>query len=295
MVIYIIDLIANHIDLHTNQNLCFGLIYSGQQDETKESFYTNYYYTTNWKDKLISSSKFYVQTGHHNPREFPLMSTVYISEDASVGKFSLSHALKNKFNDFTLFTGDERPERRDIKLHSGLYYHCQDVWNPEVGDIRVQFSYAGKTGEMVSLLAQQTGSVLQPYLTPTGMSVAVVHQGTHTVQQMFQEEHTRNWLSGWPLRGAGWILIFIGGKCATTIINHFGSRHSFLYNILILHFGSTNFAVSLSMSILVIAFPWVWYRPYLGFCLLAVAILPFFYTSITFRHKKVQENMYHKM
>nr|CAD7595720.1 unnamed protein product [Timema genevievae] len=154
--------------------------------------------------------------------EFPLMSTVYISEDASVGRFSLSHALKNKFNDFTLFTGDERPERRDIKLHSGLYYHCQDVWNPEVGDIRVQFSYAGKTGEMVSLLAQQTGSVLQPYLTPTGMSVAVVHQGTHTVQQMFQEEHTRNWLSGWPLRGAGWILIFIGGKCATTIINHFG-------------------------------------------------------------------------
>nr|CAD7570151.1 unnamed protein product [Timema californicum] len=41
---------------------------SGQQDETKESLYTNYYYTTNWKDKLISSSKFYVQTGHHNPR-----------------------------------------------------------------------------------------------------------------------------------------------------------------------------------------------------------------------------------
>ena len=36
-------------------------------------------------------------------------------------------------------------------MHAGLYFHAKDVWESEVGDIRVQFSYAGRDGEQVSV------------------------------------------------------------------------------------------------------------------------------------------------
>lgn len=75
-----------------------------------------------------------------------------MSQTVRVGHLSLGPELKDKFTDYIEVTGDERPERRDIKLHLGIYYHCDDVWNPEVGDIRVQFYYAGLAGEMVNRL-----------------------------------------------------------------------------------------------------------------------------------------------
>lgn len=62
----------------------------------------------------------------------------------------IGEEIKQKFNDWVEVSSDERPERRDVKLHMGIYYHCDDIWNPEVGDIRVQFYYAGASGEPVS-------------------------------------------------------------------------------------------------------------------------------------------------
>ena len=73
-----------------------------------------------------------------------------ISPFVRVNQLIVGWELKQKFNDFIEVTGDERPERRDIKLHMGIYYHCDDVWNPEIGDIRVQFYYSGVNGEPVS-------------------------------------------------------------------------------------------------------------------------------------------------
>lgn len=83
-------------------------------------------------------------------REIPLKTEVNTAPFVKIGALRVSEAIKQKFNDFVEVTSDERPESSDVKLHMGIYYHCDDVWNPQVGDIRVQFYYAGLTGEPVS-------------------------------------------------------------------------------------------------------------------------------------------------
>lgn len=108
-----------------------------------------YYYTMDWHDGLIDSRSFYIRTGHHNPTAFPMDTKIYVSERVHIGQYELGDALKDRFKKFIDITSDTRPEDPSVKLHSGLYYHCNDIWNPEIGDIRIQFSYAGLEGSRV--------------------------------------------------------------------------------------------------------------------------------------------------
>lgn len=112
-----------------------------------------YYYSMDWRDRLIDSSLFYIRSGHENPTKFPIETRIQIADHVNIGNYELSDELKllvgkSKFTDF--ITSDSRPEDSSIKLHSGLYYHCNDLFNPEVGDLRIQFSYAGLEGSKVT-------------------------------------------------------------------------------------------------------------------------------------------------
>lgn len=109
-----------------------------------------YYYTQDWRDKLVDSSLFYIRSGHENPKEFPIKNRIQTSKHVLIGNYELGDDAKSKIDNYIEITSDTRPDDPAIKLHSGLYYHCNDVFNPEVGDIRLQFLTAGIEGNFVS-------------------------------------------------------------------------------------------------------------------------------------------------
>ncbi|XP_034251569.1 transmembrane protein 43 homolog [Thrips palmi] len=240
----------------------------------------NYYYTTEWRDKLIDSSQFARQMSHQNPREFPLKSTVYVNEVVTVGGFNLGPELKAKFNDFVPITSDERPEQRDIKLHAGLYYHCRDVWEPEVGDIRIQFSYAGHAGFPVTVVGMQVGNEIRAYPMAPGVDIIIVRQGRLTAEEIFWLEHVNNrWLT-WALRGAGWFVSFLGCTCLYGILSALVQRNSFARDLLAGGSGSISMTMSSTSCLAAVALSWLWYRPYLAGGLLLSAALPFVWGGI---------------
>ncbi|XP_073994569.1 transmembrane protein 43 isoform X2 [Rhodnius prolixus] len=233
---------------------------SGMKKDSGSS--ARYTYYTSWKDKLVDSSKFHDEHGHHNPTKFPVKSHQYMSDMVKVGAFVLSAELKWKFTEFTLVTSDERPERRDIKMHAGLYYHTADVWDPHVGDLRIQFSYAGMPGDVVSVIARQRGNLLG------GEDVIFLEKGKVCPEDMIKNEHNKNiWMIRF-YRSVSWLLLYLATSCFT-----------FLLDVLAL------FAVIVSSI-------WLSYKPWISASILLGFSTPGIISSV-YRQFRTPDNNYH--
>lgn len=241
---------------------------------------TSYSYSFAWRDKVVDSSSFNIPWGHENPTSIPVPAVVQVAETAKVGIYHLSPAGKDKFTEFIPFSGDEQPEGDDIKLHGGMYYITRDIFNPDIGDLRVQFYYACQAGEMVSVVGQQIGETLHPYLTSNGNELLIVRTGKHTVEEMFSSEHAQNRFLTWNLRLAGWFLMFIGLTCVSNIVHSLIICSPLLRDVVALGLGSANLTLSMSTSLVIIGGAWCIYRPGLALLILVVAALPFIRAAV---------------
>ncbi|KYN14435.1 Transmembrane protein 43 like protein, partial [Trachymyrmex cornetzi] len=253
----------------------------------------HYYYTTEWKDKLVDSDHFYIRTGHHNPKEIPIKSQVQIADEVKIGAYTFGMELKKKFSDFVEITSDERPERKNIKMHSGLYYHSTDLWNPQVGDIRIQFSYSGKNGNVYSVVGLLEKDTIKPYYTSHGEEILLQRKHKMSVDQMFHLEHVHNYWRTWTVSQISRKLVGIEKNVSYEKFRVTREKYAFLCGIIAVE--SLTMSVSMSISLLVIGFAWVWYRPVIGLCLALASVLPFIYSTLTSGSSSQQRDNYRRL
>ncbi|ENN73019.1 transmembrane protein 43 homolog [Dendroctonus ponderosae] len=259
--------------------------YASQSDDVEPSSQDmhgkDYYYVTEWRDKLVDSSSFYIRQGHENPTKMPIKTQIYTSASARVGQIKLSSELLEKFKQFEVISGDQRPDRDDIKLHLGIYYHCRDVFNPEVGDIRIQFYYAGAHDEPVSIVAKHEKGWLVAHKTTNGQKLALVESGTLNKDQIFAAAHKDVRIFTWMLRFLSAFTFYAATLCWCGLLKIIFNKVPGLENLLS---GSphdfNNFLFAASLDLFFVSLVWIIYRPVLGASLIFASLSPLLYSIL---------------
>lgn len=251
----------------------------------------SYYYTKQFRDEIIDHRLFYISNGHENPSMFPMKSEVFVAEHVNIGQYELGAEAKDRINTFMEVTSDTRPDDASIKMHSGMYYHSDDLFNPEIGDIRIQFSFAGLQGDHYTLIGQVQNGQIVPYVSRrVGKKLLIIKKGSFSVDEAFKQEHRSQRLTTWGIRFIGFVFIFFCITCTSyllaivmssaQIIQCVGGQNP-AYPV------SVNLMFALSISLLVTSIAWILHRPWLGASLLCTALSPILLRRPTIRYQRV--------
>ncbi|XP_049893400.1 transmembrane protein 43 [Epinephelus moara] len=266
-----------------------------ENGETKTE--TTYNYNTEWKSELVNSRNFDKEIGHQNPSAMAVESVTVVAPEVRVGPFSLSKGLVEQINNFqTLSLRDFSAFNLDpfLSIDDDYFYHTQNPRRPEVGDVRVRFSFAGLSAEMspfgpaqtVSVVAKQSGDQLKAFKTKSGDTLEILYLEELSAQEVFEKEHQYNSMKTWGLRAAGWFLMFLSIQLTMRIIYTLVDWVPLLRDLVSVGLKIFALCVSCSLSLLTIGVGWLFYRPLVAAALGALALVPVFLAHSRLPSKK---------
>jgi transmembrane protein TMEM43 len=269
-------------------------MYQWKESSSTSNGNTSFSYSKTWSSHAIDSSNFHVP-GHDNPEKMPIEPESFNAKGSTLGAFNLSDAVIEKLGTET-FTPDPKKLGRNsvaTKKHfklteEGVFYHGDDPAAPAIGDVRVSFKDV--PAGVISVVAQQTGDTLGPYLAKAGGTVLLVNSGVVPAAAMFHEAQQANTILTWIIRGAGFFFMFIGFAGILGPVEMITDWIPFLGHLIRAGVGFIAFLAALFFSFLTIAITWVVVRPLLGISLLvgAAAIL-FWLIRLHAKHKALAQ------
>ncbi|XP_072798036.1 transmembrane protein 43 isoform X1 [Vicugna pacos] len=249
-----------------------------------------YSYNTEWRSEIINSRNFDREIGHKNPSGPPLSHSAMAVESftatapfVQIGRFFLSAGLIDKVDNFKPLSLSKLEDPHvDIIRRGDYFYHSENPKYPEVGDLRVSFSYAGLSGDdpdlgpahVVTVIARQRGDQLVPYSTRSGDTLLLLHHGDFSAEEVFRREQKSNSLKTWGLRAAGWVAMFVGLNLMTRIVYTLVDWLPVLRDLVNIGLKAFAFCVATSLTLLTVAAGWLFYRPLWALGLGCLALLP---------------------
>ncbi len=244
----------------------------GGGTETKKT----YSYKKDWSSSVISSSGFKKSEGHTNPASMPVSKKDFTASSVKLGAFRFGESLISSVSGSEAVEGDALKKAAATRVggKSGTvqeeYIYYGNPASPEVGDVRISFSYV-PAGE-VSVIGQQQGDTFSAFATEYDTTILLVERGNQPAGKMFQAAQDSNVLMTWLIRIGGIILMFIGLTMILKPLSVLGDVIPIVGSIV--GFGASIIAggISLLLSLITIAIAWIFYRPVLAIILIVAGV-----------------------
>lgn len=267
--------------LHLRRNVEMYQWKEQSHSETRKKFgggtetVTEYSYSKEWSRSLVKSANFKNESGHYNPDSMPYSALEKTADNVTLEAFVLSPSLVGKISNFkAIEITNETPLpialQDTAQVHDSGFYIGENPASPQVGDMRVTFQVAKPT--QVSIIAKQTGSSFEPYLTTVGGTIELLQVGDHSAVAMIEQAQADNTVLTWLIRIGGIILMIVGFNFIFKPLSVLADVLPIAGTIVGAGTGIIAFLLGTVLSVVTIAIAWIVYRPLLGIILLAVAI-----------------------
>lgn len=153
----------------------------------------------------------------------------------------------------------------------GTIYIGRGAASPEIGDVKVSFTYV-PSDVPVSILAKVNGSSFSSWQAKNKKQLLVVTAGSLTSEEMFQSERDTNDLIKWLCRIGGLLLIIMGLRSMFSILGAIFNFVPFLAHIVNAGVGLVCGVLGFAWALLVFAIAWMAARPVLGISTLVVVV-----------------------
>jgi hypothetical protein len=238
---------------------------------------TTYTYNKVWSSSLIDSSGF-KDSGHQNPTAMPVESLSQYANKVTLGDFVLPASLVKQINVSNPITlGDANKDNlktqlnKTVTLINNQLYVGQDSQTPQIGDLEI--SVSAVYPQTVSIIAQQSGDTLQPYLAPAGESIMLLTPGEVSSMQMINSALSENKMMGWVFRGISLVMLIIGFSLLLRPLVVLADVLPFLGSIISLGTGFVSFILGLAVWIIATAIAWFATRPIFAVGIIVIVVL----------------------
>ena len=172
-------------------------------------------------------------------------------------------------NESLIANAENKKELEFVHQGANLLYFGRVPGSPEVGDVRVTFEKI--VPAKVTVMAVVDGDTFKPYKAKNGKRFQTLVMGKKSGDEIIDAEKEANNMWLWVFRIIGVVMVISGLKGIFAFIETILKVVPFVANIVGWGVGVVCTVIGVAWSLIIIAIAWLFYRPVLAICLLAIA------------------------